>query len=179
MNDDISRFQTMLHTSIQGDHSLTIRINDKGVHTLWCKVDKVKDIQLMAQIVKDLGGRLSTITAYQLKANLPSEDHEIAYHFDIHGSTLTATVKLIGDNKTISSLTPIFRNADWNEREFMELYDVEVEGHPDPRRLFIDESIDPAVLQRFIPYSAMVNAASTKTLWENIMDKRGQPNDKL
>jgi len=179
MNDDISRFQTMLRTSLQGDHSLTIRINDKEVHTLWCKLNNTKDIQLVAQIVKDLGGRLSTITAYQLKANLPSEDNEIAYHFDIHGATLTATVKLIGDNKTISSLTPIFRNADWNEREFMELYDIEVEGHPDPRRLFIDESIDPAVLQRFIPYSAMVNAASTKTLWENIMDKKGQPNDKL
>ena len=56
----------------------------------------------------------------------------------------------------------------------MELYDITVVGHPNPRRLFIDESIDSAVLQRYIPYSAMVNAASTKTLWENIMRYRGE-----
>lgn len=174
MNDDIKRLKSKLRDMLQGEYSLKVRTNDKGVHTLWCQLGIAKDIQLTAQIVKDLGGRLSTITAYQLKKNLPSEDHEIAYHFDIDGATLTATVKLAGDNRVISSLTPIFRNADWNEREFMELYDLEVEGHPDPRRLFIDESINPAVLQRFIPYSAMVNAASTKTLWENIMDKRGQ-----
>lgn len=174
MSDDIKRLKSSLRNMLEGRYSMKVRINDKGVYTLWCKLGIPKDILVTAQIVKELGGRLSTVTAYQLKQNLPSDEHEIAYHFDIDGATLTATVQLVGDNRAISSLTPIFRNADWNEREFMELYNIEVEGHPNPKRLFIDESINPAVLQHYIPYSAMVNAASTKTLWENIMDKRGQ-----
>jgi len=71
-------------------------------------------------------------------------------------------------------LTPLFRNADWNEREFMELYDIDVIGHPDPRRLFIDESIEPAAFERLIPYSTLINGASSKTLWEAVMSTKGQ-----
>ncbi|WP_036800856.1 NADH-quinone oxidoreductase subunit C [Photobacterium marinum] len=174
MIDKVNQLKEMLAYSLQGLYSLDIHVNAQGVHSMWCKLDDACDIQATASTVKKLGGRLSTITAYQLKSQLPSVDHEIAYHFDINGATLTATVQLIGSNNKIMSLTPIFRNADWNEREFMELYDITVIGHPNPRRLFIDESIDSAVLQRYIPYSAMVNAASTKTLWENIMRDRGE-----
>ena len=40
--------------------------------------------------------------------------------------------------------------------------------HADPRRLFLDASIDGAVLERLIPFSTLTNAASTKGLWDRI-----------
>ncbi|MBO1273373.1 MULTISPECIES: NADH-quinone oxidoreductase subunit C [Shewanella] len=172
MTDIIQQIDSLLKAQLQGDYCLKHHRNNKGVLALWCTLQQSRDILPVAQMVKALHGRLSTITAYQQKSSQPTDDHEVAYHFDIDGTTLTATIQLRGQVKEIDSLTPIFRNADWHEREFMELYDITVIGHPNPRRLFIDESIDPAVLQRFVPYSAMVNAASTKTLWEHIMDKR-------
>ena len=46
-------------------------------------------------------------------------------------------------------------------------------GHPDPRRLFIDPAIDAAVLERLIPYSTLVNAASTKALWDKVLPRKG------
>ena len=70
---------------------------------------------------------------------------------------------------SIPSLTPCFRSADWPEREMMESYSLVVRGHPDPRRLFLDPSIDGAVLERLIPYSTLVNAASTKALWDKVL----------
>jgi hypothetical protein len=99
--------------------------------------------------------------------------HEIAYHFDLDGDTLTVIVLLPSEKAEIESLAPLFRNAEWPEREFMETYAIRVLGHPNPQRLFVDESIDPAVLERLIPFSVLANAATTKSLWERIISRKG------
>jgi NADH:ubiquinone oxidoreductase subunit C len=101
--------------------------------------------------------------------------YEITYHFDVGGDTLTLLV-YVPAGGSVASLTRLFRTADWNERELMELYAIAVRDHPDPRRLFIDQSIDPAVFERLIPFSTLVNAASTDSLWKKIMSaKAGGP----
>jgi hypothetical protein len=175
-----------------GGITLTRQTNSKGVSTLWCTLADPHDLRGVAALVKALHGRLSTITAQQPKPpkDAPEAEagaspaapaglafdgkvHEIGYHFDLDGNTLTVMVRLPSENAEIESLTPLFRNADWTERELMEMYAVRVLGHPNPRRLFIDESIDPAVLERLIPFSALVNAASTKSLWERILSRKG------
>ena len=109
------------------------------------------------EVAKTFGGTPLDGTAY-----------EIAYHFDLGGDTLTV-IAYVPQGGSIASLTPLYRNADWHEREMMELYSVVVTDHPDPRRLFLDASIDGAVLERLIPFSTLVNAASTKALWDKIL----------
>jgi hypothetical protein len=94
--------------------------------------------------------------------------YEIAYHFDLGGDTLTL-LAYVPAGGSVATLTPLFRTADWPERELMELYAIGVSEHPDPRRLFIDSSIDPAVFERLIPFSTLVNAASTTSLWDKII----------
>jgi NADH-quinone oxidoreductase subunit C len=39
----------------------------------------------------------------------------------------------------VASLNSVWRAADWLEREILDLFGVEFEGHPDPRRLFMPE----------------------------------------
>lgn len=173
MIDKINQIQSLFAEALAQAFTFEVRTNRHGVVTAWSKIN-APQLLPAARMVKRVGGRLSTITAYQLRTAQPSGLHEIAYHFDIDGATLTLTVHLPEGENEIDSITPLFRNADWNEREFMELYDLMVRGHPNPKRLFIDASIDPAVLQRFIPFSDMVNAASTKSLWEKIMAQRGE-----
>jgi hypothetical protein len=94
--------------------------------------------------------------------------YEIAYHFDLGGDTLTL-LAYVPAGGSVATLTRLFRTADWPERELMELYAIRVDDHPDPRRLFIDASIDPAVFERLIPFSTLVNAASTTSLWDKII----------
>lgn len=163
----------------------------KGVASLWCELAHKDDLLAVGQVIKAIGGRLLTISVFQpvppetdeappaegeakpapaSLGGLPidGKSYEIGYHFDLDGATLTIQVFLPAEDASIPSLTPLFRNANWPERDFMENYSIRVDGHPDPRRLFIDPSIEPGALERLIPFTTLVNAASTKALWEKI-----------
>jgi len=148
--------------------AVTWRLDRKGVATGWCRLREAAGILPAARAVADLKGRLSMVTAYLPEATKHSGVRELAYHFDLDGTTLTIRIQLPPERAQVPSLTPVFRSADWNEREFMELYDIKVTGHPDPRRLFLDESIEPAAFERLIPYSTFSNGASSKALWDRV-----------
>jgi hypothetical protein len=104
---------------------------------------------------------------------LDGETVEVNDHFDFNGDTVTLVIHVPRGGR-IASLASFWRAADWGERELMELYSLTVEGHPDPRRLFLDPSLEPAVLERLIPHSALVNAASSRGLWEAIAARKEQ-----
>ena len=162
----------------------------KSVTTAWCTLAQRGDLLCVACLLKELGARLSTITVFQPKvAEVPAvaegetppplptffggapqdgKTYEIAYHFDIDGDTLTV-VAHVPTGGQVDSLTPLYRAADWPEREAMEMYSLVVRHHPNPQRLFLDPSIDGAAFERLIPYSTLVNSAASKSLWEKIM----------
>jgi NADH:ubiquinone oxidoreductase subunit C len=162
----------------------------KGVTTAWCTLAARAELLGAAATLKSAGARLSTITVFQPKApdapsvkegetppaapvffggiEIDGQAYEIDYHFDLDGDTLTLVVHAPAGG-AVDSLTPLFRGADWPEREIMEIYALEVRNHPDPRRLFLDAGIENAVLERLIPLSTLTNSATTKGLWEKIM----------
>jgi Ni,Fe-hydrogenase III component G len=120
------------------------------------------------------GARLAMITAYNRK-RLTDPVQDVAYHFEVgKGAVYTVTVTLDQEWPTVASITPIFPNADWHEREMRELYDVHLDGHPNPRRLFLDEDIEEGVLGEAVPLSIMMNGACTKDLWERILKDRAK-----
>lgn len=174
-----------------------------GVTVAWAELADRDDLFAVASRLRDLGARLSMTTASQPPAPpeededdddeenaeakvaeemapalsfggtvLDGTSYELAYHFDLGGDTLTV-IAHVPQGGEIASLTPLFRTADWGEREMMELYALTVRDHPDPRRLFIDPAIEPAVFERLIPFSTLVNASSTKGLWDKITALQG------
>ncbi|MBZ4021532.1 proton-conducting membrane transporter [Rhodobacter sp. TJ_12] len=135
----------------------------------WLTLETADDLTAVATALKTLGARLSMATA--MAASERGAGRVIAWHFDIDGSTVT--VKLtVPEGGTVASLVPLFRNADWHEREFMELYDIAVTGRSDNRRLFLDESVSGQVMDRLIPLSVLSNAASTNMLFEKLITRR-------
>jgi len=185
--------ETLLGVTAPAGVQLTSKTDVKGVTTAWCRLASKDDLLPVATWLKAVSARLSTITILQPKApsapppkegetpEVPTffggvandgKTFEVNYHFDIDGDTLTV-VAHVPFGGEIDSLTPLFRAADWPEREMMELYSIIVHAHPDPRRLFIDPAIDGAVLERLIPFSALANAATTKGLWEQILAQTG------
>src|ERR1035437_6694312 len=165
--------ESCLKTATQPDLQFTSDTNAKGVSCAWCRLSSKNNLLPAATFMKMIGARLSTISILQPKAPSappPKEGEtpvvptffggvasdgktfEINYHFDINGDTVTLVV-YVPFGGDVESLTPLFRCADWPERELMELYSIVVHGHPDPRRLFIDPGIDGAVLERLIPFS--------------------------
>ena len=87
-------------------------------------------------------------------------------------ATSRMTVTLNGEWPTVPSITPLFANADWHEREMMELYGIQVTGHPNPTRLFLDEELDAGILNEAVPLSIMMNGACTTDLWERILNDK-------
>ncbi|HXP95380.1 MAG TPA: NADH-quinone oxidoreductase subunit C [Telmatospirillum sp.] len=151
-------------------HQLDFRVDVKGVTTGWCVLDDKEDLLAVARFLTEHAARLSTITAYSTEKAKRTGNFEIAYHFDLDGDTLTVTVHVPPESE-VDSLTPLFGNADWPEREMAELYGIKLRGHPIQQRLFIDESLGDAIFDQYIPYSTMVNAATTKGLWEKVIAK--------
>jgi len=143
----------------------------------WVKLPAPGDLLVIAPLLAECGARLMTVTAYRNDkfGRMEMDGHEIAYHFDLEGVVLTVSVCLPDNPPRVPSITPWFKNADWNEREFAELYGVVLEGHPNPRRLFLDPSFDAAILDRLVPLSTMMNGASTTTLWEKVFAGKQLP----
>jgi NADH-quinone oxidoreductase subunit C len=154
---------TSVARTIPGPFSISE--NTHGRVTAWIEMASKDDLVAATRSLKAIGARLSMITAF---ADKGTGLNTIAYHFDIEGSTVTLKVHLeVGGS--VETIVPIFRNADWHEREFMEFYDIKVTGRTDNRRLFLDESVDGRVMQRLIPLSVLSNAASTTMLFEKLI----------
>ena len=186
--------ETRLRAAAIGGIAFSIATTPQGVSSAWCELADPKDLRPAAIALRELGARLSMIVAGQPPAPeieeeeaekgepqpqaspLPSNfggtpidgsSQEVVYHFDFDGDTASLLV-FIAEGGALASLADLFRPADWPEREIMETYNLTFTGHPDPRRLFLDESIDHAVLHRLIPLSTLSNAASTKELWAKV-----------
>ena len=81
----------------------------------------------------------------------------------------------VTERKLNKKIMHLFANADWHEREMMELYGIRVANQPNPRRLFLDEELDAGILNEAVPLSIMMNGACTTDLWERILkEKEGE-----
>lgn len=169
-----------LHTALQAASNLTptwtedMQNNQFG----WLRLGSPAALEPVANALVTFPAakaRLMTVTAYARQKDDPAKKRSISYHFDLAGLTLTLSVPIFDENDKklpVPSITRYFRNASWNEREFHEMFNIEIIGHPNPKRLFLDERIDAGVMSSLIPYSAMVHGASSKELWEKVMEAK-------
>lgn len=70
----------------------------------------------------------------------PPERIEVVYHLysmaHKHGP-VALRVKLPRENPVVASVVPVWRGAEFQEREAYDLYGVKFEGHPDLRRILM------------------------------------------
>ena len=149
----------------EGNYEIKDELDLYGNIQIWLKLFDRKDILHIAQIVKDFGGRCVIISAYK-----KDDHHVLVYHLDIEGILLNVEVELF-DN-TVDSITPILKSADWTEREFKEMFGIKLLNHPNPKRLFLDESIAEGILGEYMPLSQAMNGAATCSMWEKIESER-------
>lgn len=78
---------------------------------------------------------------FMTAADYPPERLRLAYSLFsfTHNHRLIIKTDINRDNAEIASVTQLWQNADWNEREVYDLYGVTFTGHPDLRRLLMPE----------------------------------------
>lgn len=138
----------------------------------WFQLDKPAKLTGAAAVLADKGARLTMVSA--CRRDMESLTQDICYHFEYKGMLYTLTVTLTEACPSTPSITPYFRNADWHEREMIELYGIPVSDQPNPHRLFLDEVLDAGLLNGAVPLSVMMNGACSTDLWERILQGREQ-----
>ncbi len=85
----------------------------------------------------------------------PEEDprFEVNYHLfsTTHYSRLRLKVLLSEDAANVTTVTQIWKTADWHERETYDLVGVKFDGHPDLRRILLPSDFDGHALRKDYP----------------------------
>lgn len=78
---------------------------------------------------------------------------EMVYHlFSLSGRhRLRIKARLWEKDLSIQSLTPLWKNANWLEREVFDMFGIQFENHPDLRRLFMYDGFKGYPLRKDYP----------------------------
>ncbi|SIR75516.1 NADH-quinone oxidoreductase subunit D [Natronorubrum thiooxidans] len=98
------------------------------------------DVQDVLADLRDEAGfdHLSCLTAQQYP-----DRYESIYHLKKYADPtqeVSVVVPTSTDDPVSQSAEPVFRTADWHEREAFDLVGIDYEGHPDPRRILLPET---------------------------------------
>ena len=123
---------------------------DRGELTLLIHPRKIVPVCEFLKIARQYRF-LSDITAVDW---YPSEPRfEVVYHIysHEHKQRLRLKAKLGGENPEIASVTPVWRAANWYERETFDLFGIQFYGHPNLRRILMPEDWQGHPLRKDYP----------------------------
>jgi len=103
--------------------------------------------------IQDLGFELlSALTAVDY---WPQEDprFHVVYEFTSISKNMRLEVRVPvpGINSSLPTITHIYRNANWHERETWDMFGIKFEGHPDLRRILMPADWEGHPLRKDYP----------------------------
>ena len=103
-------------------------------------VIRPSEVQEILRLLRERAGfdHLSCITSQEYHDRYESIIHLTKFDQRTHEVSLVA--QLSKDDPRCQSAEPVFRTADWHEREAYDLVGIEYEGHPDLRRILLPET---------------------------------------
>jgi len=124
----------------------------------WPDKEIAEKVKVTKQVEKEVDGALTTVeeTVEETRKHVQPGYLEVVYHlFSMekkHGPVvLRMRTGNRSDQVTLPSFTPVWRSADFQEREVFDLYGVVFEGHPDLRRILMwDEFKDHPMRKDYV-----------------------------
>jgi len=106
---------------------------------------EAKDVTAVCRCLKETERFGMDYVANLTAVDYPPERIEVVYHLcsmhHKHGP-IALKVKLPRATPVVASVTPIWRGAEFQEREVYDLFGVTFEGHPDLRRILMWEGFE-------------------------------------
>jgi NADH-quinone oxidoreductase subunit C len=65
--------------------------------------------------------------------------------------TVQLRVPVNGDQPRVPTATRVYEAANWRERELLDMFGIEFDGHPDPRRILMPEGMEGHPLRKDFP----------------------------
>jgi NADH-quinone oxidoreductase subunit C len=144
-----------------GQHLVT---DGAGLFTS-CKV-AYGDLSVSAQLprIAEAMRRLRDDEGFEMLIDVTGVDYpererrfDVVYHLLSLSRNLRIRVKIETDEDTaVPSITEVFPNADWYERETFDMYGVFFDGHPDLRRILTDYGFHGHPLRKDFPMTGYV-----------------------
>jgi NADH-quinone oxidoreductase subunit C len=123
-----------------------------GDYTVLAKPGRLLEIARFLKEDPDLQYNfLTDLTAVDYLGREPR--FEVVYHFYSlpKNQQIRVKVPLPENHLEIASLTPLWKTANWLERECAEFYGVKFLGHPDPRHLLLYDEFEGFPLRKDYP----------------------------
>ena len=119
-------------------------------HTVLVRRERILDVARFLKedqgftYLVDLGGidRFTDVDRYEVFYNLVNIQG---------GKRIRVKVLVDEEEMTVDSLTPLFRAANWNERECYDMLGIRFNGHSDMRRMYMPEDFEYHPLRKEFP----------------------------
>jgi NADH-quinone oxidoreductase subunit C len=84
----------------------------------------------------------------------------VVYRLGRFPGALRARVAVdVGEGESLPSAVPVYRAADWAEREAFDMFGVRFEGHPDLRRIYLPDEFEGHPLRKDFPLAGRTGGA--------------------
>jgi NADH-quinone oxidoreductase subunit C len=138
-----SKFGNSILDSSESSDMLTVTIQkDKNIEVIsWLSQDE----ELQFTFLTDL-------TGIHYPENKGSE-LGVIYHLHSFVHNIRLRIKLFVDssNPLVQSMTPVFKSANWMERETYDFYGINFQGHPNLKRILNMDEMDYFPMQKQYP----------------------------
>lgn len=123
-----------------------------------------KDIVQVCTLLKDDGD-----LQFKLCEDITAIDHArrtdrftVVYHIFSLKNKFRLSVKADVDESdcSIDSVTPVWKTANWHERETFDMYGVKFKNHPDLRRMYMPEEFEYHPLRKDFPLMGIPGSLS-------------------
>jgi len=117
------------------------------------KIPAVNIVATLAQLKNEFSFTLlSTMTATDYWPQMEPR-FSVLYQLTsvTHNLSLSLLVDVPGENPNLPTITGVFKNATWRERELWDMFGIHFEGHPDLRRLLMPADWEGHPLRKDYP----------------------------
>jgi NADH-quinone oxidoreductase subunit C/D len=128
-----------------GDTSVVAQATADGIPTAWITKEKLHPILHYLKIetgrpyrmLYDLGGIDERLREH--RTDQPASDFTVFYHLVSleRNEDVRLKVALCGETSSMPTITNLWLNANWYERELWDMFGIQIEGHPHLKRILL------------------------------------------